>query len=55
MLSKGSVFKLSNGRILLQVKGKLDGVSGVYEYIIDELGRVCHETFKKGVVNGKPN
>lgn len=55
MLSKGSVFKLSNGRILLQVKGKLDGVSGVFEYIIDELGRVCHETFKKGVVNGKPN
>ena len=55
-LSRGSVYKLSNGRILLQVYGTLNGKRGVFEYIIDELGRVCHQLFKEGkIVNGIPN
>ena len=29
---------------------------GVFEYIIDEAGRVCHQVFKEGgYINGAPN
>ena len=56
-LSKGKVFFINNGnRILLQVKGVLNGKNGVFEYIIDEAGNVCHQLFKVGgVINGRPN
>ena len=55
-LARGTLFRLSNGRILLQVSGTLNGKKGIFEYIIDELGRVCHEVFKAGgVINGEPN
>lgn len=43
-------------RILLQTQGTLNGKKGIFEYIIDEAGNVCHQLFKKGeVINGKPN
>lgn len=55
-LSKGRVFLMSNGRILLQVYGQLNGKSGVFEYIINWAGQVCHQLFKEGkFINGKPN
>ena len=56
-LSKGKVFFINNGRrILLQVNGKLNGKKGIFEYIIDEVGNVCHQRFKAGgVINGIPN
>lgn len=56
-LAKGKVFRIDGGRrILLQVKGELNGIKGVFEYIIDEAGYVCHQFFKPGgVINGKAN
>ena len=56
-LAQGQVFYIDNGkRILLQVKGMLNGKNGIFEYIIDEVGNVCHQLFKAGgVINGKPN
>ncbi|MGN0463442.1 MAG: RHS repeat domain-containing protein [Acutalibacteraceae bacterium] len=56
-LAKGTVYRIDNGkRILLQVYGELNGKKGVFEYIIDESGRICHQLFKKGkVINGIPN
>ena len=56
-LAKGSVYYINNGkRILLQVKGELNGKKGIFEYIIDEAGNVCHQLFKPGgLINGKPN
>ena len=51
------VFFINNGRrILLQVNGKLNGKKGIFEYIIDEVGNVCHQRFKVGgMINGIPN
>ena len=56
-LAKGKVYIINNGRkILLQVYGYLNGKRGVFEYIIDESGRVCHQLFKEGRhINGIPN
>lgn len=56
-LSKGKIYFINNGnRILLQVRGTLNGKRGVFEYIIDEFGRVCHQLFKVGgSINGRPN
>jgi hypothetical protein len=56
-LAKGKVFSINNGtRTLLQVNGELNGKKGIFEYIIDEYGNVCHQLFKAGgVINGKPN
>lgn len=56
-LAKGKIYFINNGnRILLQVKGTLNGKKGAFEYIIDETGHVCHQLFKAGgIINGKPN
>lgn len=55
-LSKGKVFNLDNNKILLQVEGSVNGKEGVFEYILDELGRVTHQLFKEGgMINGIPN
>ena len=59
-LSKGKVFYIKGKDgcqyILLQVKGGLNGKSGIFEYIINKAGEVTHQLFKAGgVINGKPN
>jgi hypothetical protein len=59
-LAKGKTFNITGNdgvtRTLLQVNGQLNGKKGVFEYIIDEAGKVSHQLFKPGgVINGKPN
>lgn len=60
MLSKGKTnyFTGNDGvrRILLQVKGQLDGEDGVFEYILEPDGTVSHERFiRGGRYTGTPN
>lgn len=33
---------------LLQTKAQLDGVDGIFEYVINDLGQVTHQRFVKG-------
>lgn len=41
---------------LLQTKGQLDGVDGIFEYIINDTGQVTHQRFiKGGIYTGSPN
>lgn len=41
---------------LLQTKGQLDGVNGIFEYIINDAGQVTHQRFiKDGIYTGFPN
>ncbi len=59
-LQKGRSFPLKGNdgvtRTLFQVKGKVNGELGVFEYIIDTDGTITHQLFKKGKkVNGVPN
>jgi hypothetical protein len=59
-LESGRVFTISSGDrtpdTLLQTQGKLGTQEGVYEYIIDQSGRVTHQRFiKGGVITGTPN
>ncbi|MPN48780.1 hypothetical protein SDC9_196392 [bioreactor metagenome] len=55
-LSKGTVYDLGNNNILLQVKGGLNGKTGIFEYILNRTGQVTHQLFKEGgVINGIPN
>ena len=56
-LAKGKVFYINGGRrVLLQVEGTLNGIKGIFEYIIDEAGNICHQFFKAGgIINGIPN
>ena len=42
-------------RILIQVKGELDGMAGRFEWILNEAGNVTHNLFVKGgAINGVP-
>ena len=62
-LSKGKAFRISGrtqidsiSKTLLQVKGGLNGKTGIYEYILKPDGTVSHQLFKVGgKVNGKIN
>lgn len=56
--TRGSVFRIVGGdgveRVLVQVKGGLNGVAGRYEWILDR-GKVTHQMFVKGgTINGSP-
>ncbi len=56
-LAKGSVYSLDEDKkILLQVRGELNGKSGVFEYILEDNGQVSHQLFKENaVINGITN
>jgi hypothetical protein len=60
--------QLANGRVtsfigsdnksysLLQTKGNLNGVDGIYEYILDSTGKITHQRFiTGGKITGFPN
>jgi hypothetical protein len=58
--ANGSVFRFISGdgveRTLIQVPGGIDGVAGRFEWIVDDFGRLTHQTFVKGgSINGVPN
>ncbi len=51
-------YRGGDGRIykLLQTEGQLNGVDGIYEYIIDDMGQVTHQRFiQGGIYTGFPN
>ncbi|WP_228745458.1 RHS repeat-associated core domain-containing protein, partial [Paenibacillus sp. S150] len=57
-MGKTFIIKGNDGveRTLLQVKGELNGKSGIYEYILDQEGKVTHQIFiNNGKITGYPN
>ncbi|WP_245863939.1 RHS repeat domain-containing protein [Paenibacillus donghaensis] len=60
VLAMGQTFVIKGGdeieRTLLQVKGELNGKSGIYEYILTQEGKVTHQRFiVKGKITGQSN
>jgi len=59
-LEAGKVFLITGGdgnrRFLLQTKASLNGQNGIFEYILDESGKVTHQVFiRGGRITGAPN
>ncbi|WP_077927562.1 hypothetical protein [Wohlfahrtiimonas populi] len=60
-LEKGSTYLVKGGDgkeyILLQAKGELDGVAGIFEYLYDPVTKaVTHQRYiKNGKITGRPN
>ena len=59
-LANGRTYSFTGGDnksyTLLQTKGQLDGVDGVFEYITNDAGQVTHQRFiKGGIYTGFPN
>ena len=59
-LADGRTYSFTGGDnksyTLLQTKGQLDGVNGIFEYIINDAGQVTHQRFiKDGIYTGFPN
>ena len=54
----GSHFSFIGGdgkrAVLTQLAGEVDGVKGVFEYVVDQSGNLRHQFFRPdGIVNGK--
>lgn len=59
-LAAGRTYSFTGGDnksyTLLQTKGQLDGVNGIFEYITNDAGQVTHQRFiKGGIYTGFPN
>ncbi|WP_289092006.1 RHS repeat-associated core domain-containing protein [uncultured Bacteroides sp.] len=59
-LANGRTYSFTGGDnksyTLLQTKGQLDGVDGIFEYITNDAGQVTHQRFiKGGIYTGFPN
>lgn len=59
-LAAGRTYSFTGGDnksyTLLQTKGQLDGVDGIFEYITNDIGQVTHQRFiKGGIYTGFPN
>lgn len=59
-LANGRTYSFTGGNnksyTLLQIKGHLDGVDGIFEYVTNDIGQVTHQRFVKGgIYTGVPN
>lgn len=59
-LEAGQVFPIKGydnvQKTLLQTVGEMDGLKGIFEYIMHPSGSVTHQRFiENGIVNGEPN